>query len=373
MNTFGVFQTYYEINILAGQSPSNISWIGAIQAFLLLLVGVITGPLYDAGYFRALIITGSGLIVIGFMTLSLCTQYWQIILAQALCVGLGNGCLYIPSVAIIPQYFSSRKAIATGIAASGSSFGGVLYPIIFRQLQPRIGFAWTTRILGFLVLVTSLLSIGVMRVRQTSAARRVLLEPSAFKEPPYAMFCLAMFFGYIGFFCPIFYIESYAISAGAMGENLAFYLVAMLNAASVPGRIVPGLLGPHAGPLNILLICATISGTVTVCWIGIRTSSGLIALAVLYGFFSGAFVSLPAVALTSLTSDLRKLGTRMGMCSVICGFGSLCGAPIAGAILGASNSFLGMQLYAGLATYITAILLLLSRIFKVGTKLTAKA
>jgi hypothetical protein len=46
VNTYGVFQTYYESDLLRTESPSNISWIGSIQAFLLLLVGVITGPLF---------------------------------------------------------------------------------------------------------------------------------------------------------------------------------------------------------------------------------------------------------------------------------------------------------------------------------------
>ncbi|THC94632.1 hypothetical protein EYZ11_005887 [Aspergillus tanneri] len=141
VNTFGDFQTSYETDLLRHESHSNISWIGAIQAFLLSLVGVITGPLYDADYFRALIVTDAALIVIGFMALSLCTQYWQVVLAHALSISLGYGCLYILSVAILPQHFSSRKAIAAGIAASGSRFGGMLYPIVFRQLQPQIGFA----------------------------------------------------------------------------------------------------------------------------------------------------------------------------------------------------------------------------------------
>jgi hypothetical protein len=68
-----------------------VAWIGSIQAFLLLLVGVITGPVYDAGYFRHLIISGAFLIPFGFMMTSLAKTYWQTMLAQALCIGLGNG------------------------------------------------------------------------------------------------------------------------------------------------------------------------------------------------------------------------------------------------------------------------------------------
>ena len=81
------FQTYYETNPYWKASPSNISWIGSIQAFLLLLVGVFTGPVYDAGYFRHLIITGAILIPLGFMMTSLAREYWQVMLAQAFTIG----------------------------------------------------------------------------------------------------------------------------------------------------------------------------------------------------------------------------------------------------------------------------------------------
>ncbi|RAK90099.1 MFS general substrate transporter [Aspergillus costaricaensis CBS 115574] len=353
VNTYGAFQAYYELGLLKDQSSSDISWIG-----------VITGPLYDSGYFYILILIGSALIVVGFMTLSACTSYWQVLLAQAFCIGLGNGCLYIPSVAIIPQYFSSRRPIATALAASGSSLGGVLYPIIFRELQPRIGFGWATRTIGFVALATTAFSLSVMRVRQTPKTRRVLTEFSAFKQIPYTLFCAAMFFGYIGFFNPIFYIEAYAIQKHAVGEPLAFYLVSILNAASVPGRIVPGLLAPRLGPLNILLGSAIISGVLSLCWIAITDTGGLIAFAVLYGLFSGAFVALPAVALTSLTPNLETLGTRMGMCSVLCGLGSLCGSPVAGAILDNTGSYLGVQLYSGLSIGATGVLLLFAGMSK---------
>lgn len=46
-------------------------------------------------------------------------------LAQGVCIGLGSGCLFIPSVGIIPTYFSTRKTLAMGLAASGSSIAGI--------------------------------------------------------------------------------------------------------------------------------------------------------------------------------------------------------------------------------------------------------
>nr|POF04192.1 aspyridones efflux protein apdf [Quercus suber] len=112
VNSFGTYQTYYETGILSASTPSAISWIGSIQAFLLMLGGSITGPIYDAGYVHHLIFTGSILIVVGLMMVSLCTQYWQVMLAQGIAVGLGSGCLFVPAVAILSTYFSSHVAVA---------------------------------------------------------------------------------------------------------------------------------------------------------------------------------------------------------------------------------------------------------------------
>jgi len=123
MNTFGVYQTYYETQQPPLASPSQLSWIGSTQAALLLIVGAVTGPIYDAGYFRELLLCGSFLVVFGHMMLSLCKVYYQVLLAQAFCIGIGMGMLFVPSVAILSTYFTTKLAFAMGIAASGSSLG----------------------------------------------------------------------------------------------------------------------------------------------------------------------------------------------------------------------------------------------------------
>jgi hypothetical protein len=56
---------------------------------MILLVGVIAGPLYDMGLFRTLVISGSALIVLGWMFTSLCTKYWQVMLSQGVLIGMG--------------------------------------------------------------------------------------------------------------------------------------------------------------------------------------------------------------------------------------------------------------------------------------------
>ena len=303
---------------------------------------------------------------------SLCSEYWQIMLAQALCIGIGTGCFNVPSIAILSQYFSTRRGLAIGLAASGSSFGGLVYPVLFRHFLPKIGFGWTTRILAVISLATCLFSLSVMRIRPAVRPRRPLVELAAFREIPYTLFCVAMFFGNIGFFGPLFYVQTYAIQTQVASENLSFYLLPLVNAASVPGRIVPGFLAGIVGPLNLLLSAATLTGVVALSWIGIHHTAGIVLFSLSYGFCTGGLVSLPATTLSSLTPDLMRLGTWIGMYSMICSIASLVGAPLSGAILGEIQSYLGLQLFSGATMFLTGVLLLATRISKEGPKMRVK-
>ncbi|KAL6705787.1 hypothetical protein ACN47E_006425 [Coniothyrium glycines] len=334
INTFGSYQAYYETNLLSDASPSAISWIGSIQAFLLLFVGALTGPIYDAGHFRALLIGGSFLLVLGQMMLSLCHSYYQVLLAQAICIGVGTGMLFIPSVAILSTYFSTRIGVAIGIAASGSSFGGVIYPIVFHKLLPQIGFAWTTRVLGFIILATMIIPNVCMRVRVLPAKSRSLLDLRAFFVPAYSLQVAGFFLGFMGLYMPFFYAQVYALQRHITNENLAFYLLAVMNSTSTFGRILPNLLSDKIGPFNVVVPCTLISGLLCICFMTVTSSAGIIVLMAFYGFFSGSFVSLPPTILVHLSTDARdKIGTRLGQSFAIVAVGLLVGTPIGGTVL----------------------------------------
>lgn len=118
-----MFQSYYEDVLLSNYSASSISWIGTVQGFLLFLVGVIVGPVFDRGYLKSLIIIGSFFVVFGLMMTSLSTEYYQVFLAHGISVGIGCAFLFLPSIAIVATYFTSRRALAMGITASGGSIG----------------------------------------------------------------------------------------------------------------------------------------------------------------------------------------------------------------------------------------------------------
>ncbi|CAJ0549956.1 Ff.00g065510.m01.CDS01 [Fusarium sp. VM40] len=248
INSYIIFQTNYETGLLSTSNSSDISWIGSVSSFIIMFVAVITGHIYDAGYFRTLLISGTGLVVVSHMLLSICKSYRQIMLCQGVCIALDSGAPFMPGVANLPTHFTTRIFLAVGIAASGSSLGGVIYPIISHILQPRLGFDWTVRVIVLIALFGLLLPILSMRVRKFSSTRRKIIDCTAFQEPPYIFFTLGLFLAFMGLYVPLYYVQLHAIDGGITDSNLGFYLLPILNAASVFGRIIPHYLEVH--PFN---------------------------------------------------------------------------------------------------------------------------
>lgn len=119
--------------------------------------------------------------------------------------------------------------------------GGVIYPIIFHRLVSRIGFGWTTRVIGFIILATLAVPLAVIKVRVVPASKRKLVDWTAFTEPAYVLFILGGMITFLGIYVPFFYIQYYATSTGITDSNLGFYLLPILNSASVGGRILPNV------------------------------------------------------------------------------------------------------------------------------------
>lgn len=339
INAFGVFQTYYKSHLIASKSNSQIAWIGTLTSFLLCASPITWGPIFDISKSpRQLVYVGSLAVVLGIMLTSLCTAYWHLMLAQGVVCGLGGGALFITATSVLPAYFRQNRALALGISASGSSLGGIIYPIIFRYAQPALGFPWAVRIIGFLALLTLLIPCLVIRPppKGPNPTRRKLFQKQLLLDPPFALFNAATFFGFVGQYIPYFFIEQFA-SSHSIPTRYQFWMLIFLNLGSIPGRILPSLLATHPRfpPLTVLFTTTLFASILALSWLSIRTPAstpGLTIWCILYGFFSGAFVSLQGAAVASMTPDLRTIGTKFGLNMFAGALGILIGSPVGGAI-----------------------------------------
>jgi len=375
LNTFAVFQTYYESGELFRASSSDISWIGSIQCFLLQITGLVAGPIYDRGYLRLLLITGSFMVVFGHMMLSLCTEYWQVLLSQAFCVGIGSGLLFTPTVSLLPTYFSTHMGLAVGIASSGSSLGGVIYPIVLYRLLSQVGFPWAVRSLAFIALATFILPLAVMRVRVRVPKPRAVVDWAAFRDAPFMVFTLSVLVVFVGNAALIFYVSFYPANKRFTDESLAFYMAAIFNAGSILGRIAPNALSDRIGVFNTMAPITLVLGITVLCMAAVTNEAGMIVEAIVTGFFSGVVVALPPVCFRVLTENKSMIGTRMGQGFAFGGIGLLIGGPSAGAILGKIEplNWTGLWAYAGVAGIVSGLIVAVVRVMRVGVALNVKA
>ena len=119
---------------------------------------------------------------------------------------------------------------------------------------------------------------------------------------------------------------------------------------------------------------AILSGTLTFCMIAAKNVGGVVTVAILYGFWSGTFVSLPPSILVHLTPPAKRgmIGTRVGMCFTLTAFGVLIGSPVGGAILGSQNDFTSTFAFGGAMCLSGGIFFFLARMYKADWKIIAK-
>jgi MFS family permease len=301
--------------------------------------------------------------------------------------GIGTSLIFTPCVSSVGHFFRARRALATGISAAGGAAGGVIFPLLLISLFPRIGWAWATRVLaaicGCLCVASILLvrsSVGQLekgganfKVAQTGMSQ-YLPDLRILRQKSFALTIAGVFFMEWGLFVPIAYISSFALRTGAADLHLASSMVTLLNAGSALGRIVPGLFADRIGRFNSMIVLLLLCGVAALgLWLpatvlhDVPTVRGLTVLfSVLFGFASGANISLTPVCIGQLCST-RSYGRYYATCYTLVSFGTLTGIPIAGMLINlCRGSYVGVVIFT-LACYVVGTLCFIAaRVLEVG-------
>ncbi|KFY01139.1 hypothetical protein V490_01068 [Pseudogymnoascus sp. VKM F-3557] len=380
VNASGNFQDYYETHQLRDFSSSSISWILSLEPSVLFATGLVVGKVFDNYGPRWLLIMGTFLHVFGLMMTSISSEYYQFILAQGICSPLGASFVFYAGLSCTATWFQERRALAFGIVASGSSLGGIVFPILLARLLPTVGFGWSLRISGFVVLALLIIANLMVRSRIKPVPRPFSFNDytDPFAEPTFVLLMLSVTCGFFAMFIPINYI---VLEAGKNGvdANLSGYLLAILNAGSLPGRILPGYYGDKHGRFNVMIaMCAFSALVLLVMWLpgtllAPRSAAVYVVTSLLYGFASGAFVGMVPALLGQISPDITKIGVRQGVLFTCISVATLTGSPIAGAILSQQQgTFWGLQVFAGVMMVACVLFLILARFTLVGFALRVK-
>ncbi|KAI1430874.1 major facilitator superfamily domain-containing protein [Xylaria sp. CBS 124048] len=367
-NSFGAYQAYYPEMLT--ESATTISWIGSIQVFLSLTVGAFSGRLLDAGYFSFTYLVGMAIQVTGIFLMSISTRYWQLVLTQGVLSGLGAGIYFTPAISIVNTYFTRRRSLAVGLATTGNSLGGIVYPLIVRHLIPKLGFGWATRVIAFLNF--GLLTIAFIFMHPRLAPRKSgpLLELGAFKEMKYAGFLIPTFLLFWSYYYTFYYIGSYGTEVLNLPASSAPIFVVIINAAGLPFRVFTPLVADRIGHFNVIIPVTFIWSIVGFAWLAVHDVPSYYAFTAVYGIISAAFQCLFPSTVASITPELNTLGTRLGMAFTVSAIASLTGPPLGGVIQSKSGGGFETPIIWAASVTVAAFLMLASlRLYIGGFKL----
>ena len=310
--------------------------------------------------------------VLSVMLTSLCTDYYQFMLAQGVLGGLTNGLTYTPALTAVNQYFFRKRPLAMGIASSGSSLAGVIFPVALDRMlnKTNLGFGWSVRILGFLMLALSIIACVSVSANAPKRKGGSPLTLEAWKNPAYSMQIAGLFLVIWAMFFPFFYIPAYAQSI-SISVEMSFYLIAITNAGSMFGRLIGGAFANHIGTFNTLTGASAICGILIFTWLSIQSLGGMIAFCILFGFFSGTVIGLFPATIARTAPKPNEIGSYMGMGLGVLSFSGLTGTPITGAMVNAYGSYHPAMVFAGLSSLVGALVIFGARLRLAKGKLVA--
>jgi MFS family permease len=245
---------------------------------------------------------------------------------------------------------------------------------MLQKLIPTVGFAWATRILGFILLLlliaTNLLVRSRLPRKPVVSFNSIVPDLTLFKDRPFAFVTLGVFFMEFGLFVPLTYISSYSTAHGN-STAFSFQILAILSAGSFVGRLFAGPVADMMGRMNTLILSQLLC--IISCfaiWLPAGGSTPmLIVFAVSFGFTSGSNLSLSPVCVGQLCKT-EHYGKYFSTCWMFVAISTLTGLPIAGQILAAAGGqYWGLITFAGLS-YVAAMgCLITARVLKVGWKI----
>jgi hypothetical protein len=245
---------------------------------------------------------------------------------------------FYPAIISTQTHFLRLGGTASSIAYVGASLGGIVFPIMYQNLFPQVGFGWTVRIVGFVCLACCLVTWACCTSRLPPREPGPLFDLSAFRDVKFMTFtagaCIASLGmspatlypsrdvdgGHVGLFVPFFFAAQFAEEVLHSTPSVAFDVIAVMNAGSVVGRPIPGLLADLLGCYNLAVPSLLVAGLLVLAvWLTSHSLAALMCFAAFYGMFSGIFIALNPPCLVRI-SRLEDIGSRMGLLFAITSF-----------------------------------------------------
>ncbi len=290
-SSYGVFLAHYLANdTFPGATALEYAFVGSLSiscAMLISPVATTTTRLFGT---HVTLFTGVILEAASLIGASFAKTIWQLFLSQGICFGLGMGFLFIGSVPIVPQWFTTKRSLASGIATSGSGLGGLVYSLAAGAMIKSIGLAWTFRILGILAFVVNSICSALMRDRnKIIGSSQNAFDTHILRRLEYVLLGGWGWFSMLAYIVLIFSLANYANEIGLTASQGAV-ISALFNLGQFFGRPPIGYFSDSVGRINMAMGTTFAGGIFAlVIWVFAKSYGVLIFYALIGGTVAGTF------------------------------------------------------------------------------------
>jgi MFS family permease len=289
--SYGVFLEYsLSHSIYPGASSMDFAFIGGLNFSMAMLVAPIVTALARQYGIHVPMLVGITLQTAGFITASFARRTWHLYLTQGVLVGFRVGFTYIPSIAILSQWFRRRRSLANGISAAGSGIGGLIFSFMVRASINNLSLAWSLRITGLVSGFMNVLATVAIRSRHHKVQSKQHPFDRALLRRYQVLLVLAWaFVSMLGYITLLFSMSDFARSIG-LDDSQAASLTALLNLGTALGRPFIGVLSDHFGRIEtagfMTLLCSV---SVFAIWLPATSYGVAIFFVIVNGAVLGVF------------------------------------------------------------------------------------
>ncbi|KTF85458.1 hypothetical protein cypCar_00000965 [Cyprinus carpio] len=348
---------------------------------------------------RVAVILGGFLSSIGLVLSSFATSLEYLYLTLGVLTGLGFALCYTPAIAMVGLYFCERKALAYGIAMSGSGIGTFILAPVVQLLIEHYSWRGALLILGGFVSnlcvcgalirpiilkeeeacplpVDSECEYGVkppmvngvpsgkavgdkLEIDAKQRCLRSMQEYNFLLIPDFLVLAGSFLLLASGCSLPFVYLVPYALDVGVSHQHAAF-LMSILGVIDIIGNITFGWLTDRRCLKKYRNICYMFAvGMEGLCCLFIpllRTFALLVPFSVLYGYFDGAYVALIPVV-TSDVVGTTYLSSALGVVYFLHAVPYLVSPPIGGWLVDTTGTYTATFFLSGFALISSSLLL----------------
>lgn len=392
---FVEFQTYF------AQDYAQTAWTHSIVDCMTMLCAPLGSVVSNHLSCQVGIMLGGLLASTGLILGSFATSLKHLYLTLGVLTGLGFALCYSPAIAMVGKYFSRRKALAYGIAMSGSGIGTFILAPVVQFLIEQFSWRGALLILGGFVLHLCVCGalmrpITLKEDRTTPEQKHICrTEKRDFqqaspcstltKEWGQARLCcslqqeysfllmsdfvvLAISVLFMAYGCsPLFvYLVPYALSVGVSHQQAAF-LMSILGVIDIVGNVTFGWLTDRRCLKKYQYVCylfaVGLDGLCYLCLPMLQSLPLLVPFSCTFGYFDGAYVTLIPVVTAEIVGT-TSLSSALGVVYFLHAVPYLVSPPIAGWLVDTTGSYTAAFLLCGFSMIFSSVLLGFARLVK---------